>query len=386
MNISLRLQKGWRGKLLKTLVSFAHGIFFRHAQKFSVADMESPKRILVLNGAHIGDIVITTSILPVLRSAYPSAEIGFMAGSWSSMVLKHHPDIAFSHCIDHWRINRNGKSLLNRYMQYRKTYKVALCQIRKIRYDLAICIYPYAYADFMYEAWRAGIPIRLGFENSLFASFASAAVEVPQNPFLHQGAMQAEVLRPLRLAQMHLEKRKAILPDSTDEAIQEVCRLVKVSSISDARYRIIHIGTGAPHRELSVDFWRQLAEALSKTHTLVFTGHGPREAAQIAQIVDGLDYCINACNSLSWNGFVAAVRHADTLYGIESMAGHVAGAVGTRCIVVYTGIGGLARWRPEGPVTVMTNNLECAPCDRAKVCESMACIRGIVPQDLVNLG
>jgi len=373
-------------RILKKLVSIAYGARLRRGPKVSVEDMKPPRRILLLNGAHIGDIVISTSILPILRSAYPSAEIGFVLGSWSSMVLKNHPDIAFLHCIDHWWINRNGKSFLSRYMQYRRTYKAALRQIRNIHYDLALCIYPYPLGDFMLEAWNAGIPMRLGFQVSWFSSLASATVEVSQNPFLPQGARQAEVLRPLHLAHMHLEKRKAVLPESTDQAIQEVCQLVKVSNISDARYRIVHIGAGARHRELPVDFWRQLAVTLSKVHILVFTGHGAREATQISQIVDGLDRCINACNLLSWDGFVAAVRHADALYGVESMAGHVAGAVGTRTIVVYTGTGGVARWRPEGPVTVMTDNLECAPCNMPNGCESMACIRGIQAQDLIDLG
>jgi heptosyltransferase-1 len=352
----------------------------------SIEDMEAPRRILLLNGAHIGDIVTSTSILPILRSAYPSAEIGFVVGTWSSMVLKDHPAISRIHHLDHWFANRNGKSFLQRYLQYRKTYRIALREIRETRYDLALCIYPYLLPDFMDIAWKARIPVRLGFQESALVSLSSVAVPLPQNDFLHQGAIQAEVLRPLRLAQVHTEKRKPILPESGAEAIQEVCQLLNTSQISDVPYRIIHVGAGARHRELPASFWRELAEALSQRYTLIFTGHGHREAEQITAIIDGLDHCINACNSLSWTGFVAAVRHAEALYGIESMAGHVAGAVGTRCIVVYTGAAGVARWRPEGPVTVMSNHLECAPCGLPNGCETMTCIRGITAQDLIDLG
>ena len=82
--------------VLGRVVSFVYGIPFHHAQKFSVKDMKPPRRILLLNGTHIGDIIISTSILPILRSAYTSAEIGFMVGSWSSMVLKNHPEIGIA--------------------------------------------------------------------------------------------------------------------------------------------------------------------------------------------------------------------------------------------------------------------------------------------------
>ena len=385
MKINRRLIRELLRKVVRKLVSFAYGIPFRNA-KFSVEAMESPKRILVLNGAHIGDIVISTSILPILRSAYPSAEIGFVVGSWSSMVIKKHPEISFIHHLDHWFCNRNGKSFLNRYLQYRKTRKAALREIRETHYDLALCIYPYLLPDFMDLAWKAGIPVRLGFQESVFASLASATVAVPKNPFVHQGAIQAEVLRPLNLSQTHTNKRKSTLPESTPEAIEEVCKILGVAKISDAQYRIIHIGTGARYRELSVEFWRQLARLLSKKCTILFTGHGGREAAQIANIIDGLDHCVNACNAFSWDGFVAAVWHAEVLYGVESMAGHVAGAVGTRCIVVYCGAAGVARWRPEGDVTVMSNHLDCAPCGLPNGCEKLECLRGITAQSLIDLG
>jgi ADP-heptose:LPS heptosyltransferase len=385
MKLKLRLAKSLLKKGVKTLVSFAFGIPFRHEKKFLVKFMDPPRRILLLNGAHIGDIVISTSIIPILRSAYPSAEIGFVAGSWSTMILQNHPDLAYLHCIDHWWHNRNGKSLLSRYAQYRRTSRAALREIQELHYDLALCIYPYPFGDFMDTAWRIGIPIRLGFQESLYVSLATATVQVPENLFLHQGAIQAEVLRPLELGKMHLEKRKSILPESKDEAIQEVCRLLKVSKISDMPYRIIHIGTGARHRELAIDFWRQLAETLAKASTIVFTGHGVREAAQIAEIIDGLENCVSACNALSWDGFVAAVRYAEGVYGVESMAGHVAGAVGTRSFVVYSGTAGVARWRPEGAATVLSNHLECAPCGLPNGCEAMACMRGITPNDLIVL-
>src|ERR1700757_1328965 len=97
--------------VLTASLPLAYKLFHRDRPIRAAAGPEDPKRILVLNGAHIGDIVISTSILPILRSAYPNAQIGFVTGSWSQMVLKDHPDVYFIHCVDHWWINRNGKSL-----------------------------------------------------------------------------------------------------------------------------------------------------------------------------------------------------------------------------------------------------------------------------------
>ena len=146
------------------------------------------------------------------------------------------------------------------------------------------------------------------------------------------------------------------------------------------------MGSGASIRELPISFWREVVRAIPGRYNILFTGRGERENKNIAATIEGRDNCINACDKLSWGGFVAAVRHADVLYGVESMAGHVAGAVGTKCVVVYSGTAGVARWRPEGPsTTVFTNHVPCAPCFRVLGCEDMTCMQGHRPKDLVDL-
>jgi ADP-heptose:LPS heptosyltransferase len=384
------LTKFLRGSTKRCLAALVPQIYrLLHARswgkKTATPFTGEPKRILVLNGAHLGDVVISTSILPVLRSAYPSAEIGFVTGSWSSIVIANHPDIAFSHQVDHWSLNRSDMSYIKKLRHFRKTYAIALDEIRNTGYDMAVCVFPYFLPDYMDLAWRAGIPIRLGFTNSLFASLATSVTDLPTSPFLHQAALQAEVLRPLSVSDRHMEKRKSVLPESTEEATREVSRLLNVSDIRTANYQIVHIGAGAPNREMPIKFWRDIAVSLSESQSLLFTGRGVREAAQIARVIHGLGKCINACDKLSWDGFVAAVRYANVLYGVESMAGHVAAAVDTTSIVVYSGVAGVARWRPEGTLsTVFTNHLSCAPCGNIHGCKEMTCLKNIMPVDILS--
>ena len=380
-----KLRKGVLRKFARAFIALIHATPFRNFRKISLEDMQTPTRILILNGAHIGDIVISTSILPILRSAYPSAEIGFLVGSWAAMVIKGHQDIAYVHILDHWWHNRSNKSRIQKYLQYRKTYNQALSEIREKNYDLALCIYPYLLPDFMDLAWHAKIPVRVGFKESLYAPLATVAMDLPKNSFLPQSAIQATILQPFNLGRAHLEKRMPVLPQSTEADILEICRLLNIDNISEQSYRIIHLGTGARSREMTPAFWREIAESISKRHKVIFTGQGEREATQIAEVINGLENCVNACNKLSWGGFVATVRHADLLYGVESMAGHVAAAVGTRCIVVYSGAAGVARWRPEGSSIVMSNHLECAPCNLPNGCDAMTCMRSIAPQEIIEI-
>jgi ADP-heptose:LPS heptosyltransferase len=345
----------------------------------------APKRILLINCAHIGDVVISTSLLPVLRSAYPQAEFGFLTGSWSLMVVKDHPEVAFTHQIDHWRLNRATIPLLKKFLRSWTTRRRALREIRNLNYDMSLSLHTW-FPDFIGLAWRAHIPTRLGFRHSWFAPFATMLATFPTADFIPQGVRVAEILSPLQLDPSHLSKRHSMLAPSSEGAKQEVCHLLGVEALEKASYIVIHIGSGEPGRELPVEFWRYVAQALSARYTLLFTGRGSREEQQIAQVIHGLAHCVSACNQLSWNGFVTAVRYAEVLYGVESMAGHVAAAVGTPCTVVYSGTAGVARWRPDGSnVTVFTQHVPCAPCGLPGGCEHMTCLRGVRPESILHV-
>jgi len=346
-------------------------------------DRSAPKRILILNGGHVGDTVMATSLVPILRSAYPDAELGFLTSSVSLMVVRNNPEIAFTHSVDHWKLNRSKQSLVSKVIHYLKMRRTVLKEIREKDYDLSLSIYPW-YPDFLFLAWQAAIPHRVGFSRSIFASFATTLADVSDDSFTPQGARLAEILRPLGISNRDMGKRKASIPASDERAMREVCSLLGVESLDQHPYRIIHMGCGVEARELPLEFWREVATDLSSRCTLLFTGSGQRECDQIAKVIGGLNNCINACGRLSWEGFVAAVRNARILYGMESMAGHLAAAVGTECVFMMTGIAGVARWRPEGDrITVFTTHVSCSPCNRPAGCPEMTCLRTIRPKDIL---
>jgi ADP-heptose:LPS heptosyltransferase len=370
--------------VLRALVFLAYGVFLRSNPKSSAKDVSQPKRILLLNGFHIGDVIIATSVIPILRAVFPSAEIGFVTGSWSQMVVKKHPGVKYTHCVDHWRINRGEASSYRKLSQYRKSRSIALKEIRELNYDVAICLNTH-FPDFLDLSWTAKIPVRIGFGQSILSCLATDLVDEPESPFVHQGARLAETLRALPIDPAHFRLRHSTLADSDTSSIQEVCSLLQVSCLEDTPYGIIHMGAGLAFKELPVSFWRELAGHLSETHTVVFTGRGKRENENIAEAIYGLRNCVNACDRLTWDGFVAAVQYAEVLYGVDTMAGHVAGALETKCVVVSAGSAGVARWRPEGKDSIVfTNHVPCAPCLRSMGCASMTCIQGLSPDDLIR--
>ena len=105
--------------------------------------LSDPRKILICNIAHMGDVVTTTSVIPVVQSNFPNAEIDFLIGSCSKPILAHHPGIRKIHLLDHWKLNRSPISFLRKWWKYRRMYKTALTSIKAESYDVALDVYYY---------------------------------------------------------------------------------------------------------------------------------------------------------------------------------------------------------------------------------------------------
>lgn len=343
-----------------------------------------PRRILLLHPGHLGDIIISTSVLEPLEKFFPGVQVGFIAGSWSAGALRDVKGISDVHILDHWRLNRSTQSLRQKWSRYRTTRASAIKALRILRYDVAISLLD-ANPDLLDIAWAARIPIRVGWNSSYFAPLATRLVANDPTTLRHQAERQAQTLLALRVPPSQLTHLQSRVVEDTPTSIAEVCGVLGLQSLEGVRFRVIHMGAGAPMKQMPDIFWREVVVALAPAHTLLFTGRGETERSRIEAVMQGLSNCISACDRLTWEGFVAAVRAAEMLYGVDSMAGHVAAAVDTPVAAAYQGAGGVSRWRPLHPAaTVFTNHLSCAPCLLPNGCEDMPC-KNIDPKALLTV-
>ena len=343
----------------------------------------APPRILLLHPGHLGDLVISTSILQPLEEHFPGAEIGFVAASWARTALEGVAGIRRVHTLDHWRLNRGLPGLAGRWVRYWKTRAAAVREIRAQQYDIALCLLD-VNPDLLDVAWSANIPVRVGWSSSYFTPLATHLAVTRDGALEHQAVRQAHILDALGVARQDPATLRSRVVEDSSESLLEVCAALQLQSLAQVRYTVIHMGAGAPMKQMPIAFWRYIAAALSQSHVLLFTGRGEAEQQAIREVIEGLPNCFDACNRLSWRGFVSAIRSAETLYGVDSMAGHVAAAVGTPVIAAYQGAGGVARWRPLQPnATVFTRHLPCAPCLVPAGCAGMPC-KDIRPEWLLS--
>jgi len=117
-----------------------------------------PRKILVLQTAFLGDVVLTLPLVQLLHRRFPNADIDFVATPKGAEVLRHHPAI---HSIIEYdkrgseRGLRGIFSLASKLKQVR--YEVALVPHRSLRSALIVAL--------------SRIPLRVGFDTSMGSIF-----------------------------------------------------------------------------------------------------------------------------------------------------------------------------------------------------------------------
>ncbi|MBI5443947.1 MAG: glycosyltransferase family 9 protein [Deltaproteobacteria bacterium] len=336
----------------------------------------APRRLLLANPAHLGDIIASTAVLSILKSAFPKVQVGMLVGSWSAPLVAGHPQVDRVHVFDHCLANRGNTSFFAKLRRHWTTRAAALAEIQAVGYDTALDLYSY-FPNLIPLLWRAGIPIRIGYTSGGFGPLLTHPVPFVQSQ-KHESEYQAELFRVLPVPEEAFSTRWGMLPDPPEDAAGQAERFVSRSPICGGAYRVLHLGTGGSLlREWPFHQWRAMAERLvGEGHRLVFTGQGDRERTQIQTVIEGLPGCANACNELGWGAFVEVLRRAEVVYSVETSAGHLAASFGTPCVSLYSGMHDHHRWRPRGRFCrLLTRPLPCSPCFRRQGCEGMECIR-----------
>jgi lipopolysaccharide heptosyltransferase II len=346
-------------------------------QRTGVRPPPRPRRVLLAVGGHLGDAVIATGVVSLLRRAIPEVEIGMALGSWAAAAIEGHPDVRWIHTVDHWKSNRSGAALPNRWLHDRRTRRRALREIRAVGYDVSVDLYMY-YPNMAGLLWRAGIPVRIGYASGGYASLYTHAVDWVDGEY-HVAQQETSLLRILAPTLPDAAARWYDLPPVPTDASHRAESTLLDAGATPGDYLVVHMGAGSPLKEWPAERWRELAERLTdEGHYLVLTGSGRAEQQRADEVARGRTRCADLTGRLAWPEFVHVLARARLVLCVDTVAAHVAAAVGTPCVALWAAMTRINHWRPLGTsCTVLTNHVPCAPCFRSRGCETMACVRGL---------
>jgi len=319
-----------------------------------------------------------------LRDAYPDAEIGVLAPSWSLAVFENHPTIRWRHAFDHWKTNRSA-SPLERWTESRRSAASAISEISQIRYDVAVDLYPY-FPNAGRILSEAAVPVRIGYTSGgggPLYTHSVAWVDTPRHTVDQHMALLRRFLPNLPLVSPHYD-----LPPIASAARARAASLLEELGIDRGRYIVLHPGAGNARKQWPTPHWRALVERLRQSAAdlrIVLTGHGPADSALIEEIRAGEEKLVIACNRTSWDELRFLLGNAALVIGVDSLAVHLAAAGNVPCIAIMAATSDPAHWRPLGAhVRVLTNAMPCAPCFRSAGCNTMDCVRGVAADDVAR--
>lgn len=348
------------------------------------------RRILAVRPDHLGDLLLTTPALRVLRGGFPDSEITLLASPSSAEVARRQSTVdrvAEARLPGFERGERLG--LAARYGALASLAR----RMRRERFDLAIIIRP----DFWWGAWlaaAAGIPRRMGYGLPDVAPFLTHPVEPAGRRHAALDALHL-VAAAARAWGLPPEDERSWRPGSPalsfplrpDDRKEAMALLDRAGLPSQADFVALHIGSGAPVKRWPVARWIELAEGVrAKLGCQVVICGGASDDADARRAADA---GIRAVSSAPTFGALGGLlQRADAVVGADSGAMHLAVALGRPSVALF-GPADPAVYGPWGPMSrhrVATSGMICSPCDvlawPAEEVPWHPCVRRISP-DLV---
>ncbi|MBN2021377.1 MAG: lipopolysaccharide heptosyltransferase II [Pirellulales bacterium] len=328
--------------------------------------------ILVVQLDHMGDAVLSSGMLAALRKRYPDARIDVLAGAWNRALFEAMPEV-----------DRVFASRVNRFSRAgRLGWAMATCwwgwRLRRERYDLGIDVrgeFPLALL-----LWLAGARRRLGWAagGGGFLLTDSAAY-VPDRPEVES---RRALLAQLGIEAVEDDVRPRLRPPVA--ARRTVDKLLAESNVA-APFLVLHVSAGTPAKQWPIEHWRELLGRLILRGGRELVLVGSRADRIIARrILEGRDWP----GARDWTGrlgvmeLAALLERAAALVGADSGPAHLAAAVDTPVVALFSGTNCPEQWQPVGRgVTVLRHDAPCRPCHR-EVCPVAGhpCMRGLLPE------
>ncbi|HYD53546.1 MAG TPA: glycosyltransferase family 9 protein [Gemmatimonadaceae bacterium] len=342
----------------------------------------TPRRLLVAIGGHLGDAVIASSAIGLLRRALPHTELGVLVGSWSRPVLEGHPALRHLHTADHWKLARGGAPLAERVRRWRASRDAAVAEIRGVGYDAAVDLSAY-YPNMAGLLYGAGIPARIGWSSGGYAPLYTHALPWTYVA-AHTAAQHAALLRTIGSGVVDSALAAAPLaydlPPIGADAAERARRVLDQAGLVATSYVVVHAGVGHARKAWPAERWRAVVEALGEEgRAVVLTGAGEDERRGAAALARGVTGCVDVTGRLAWEELRAVVADATLVLSGDTVTAHLAAAARVPVVVVMAAMSDPRHWRPLGDaVDVLTSAVPCAPCFRSRGCATMACVREVL--------
>ena len=333
------------------------------------------RRVLLVQLDHFGDAVMTTSLLPGLRDRFPQATIDVLCAPWNQEIFTRR-EVARIY-ISRW--NRFNRKL--GWLWPTSTFYWGW-KLRGRKYDVAIDVR----GEFSVALVMAfcGAKRRVGWPCAGGGFLFTDRVDYVAGR--HEVESRHAILRALG------SPTRTIAPPSftpSPAADRFVTHMLGEFLQGDRPLLVMHIGAGTSAKRWPPEYWRELIGrvVIEFDARVVLVGSaGETETARAVtqdQFWPGL---MDWTGRLTIDQLAALLRRAEAMIGADSGPAHLAAAVETEVVVLFSGTNDAKQWRPWGErVQVLQHGVPCSPCYLPK-CRFVdhPCLSGLMPEMVID--
>jgi len=334
--------------------------------------MKKTSKILVLQTHHLGDIILATPALKLLRKNFTEAEINLVVGNWNKQYIDNFP---FVDTIIYFDNPFNNRERYNIFYNIKIIFNF-LKEIRKERYDLVIelsgCFIGQYYLPFLKSDYK------IGQVNGLIniKTFSNIIL----NKKVISGRRVNEIQRDIdvikELEGMEVKEIPPLWYPANQEDEVEAEQILERRAIKD--FVVVNPITSWHPREWPKERFAKVADWIIKNKDLDVIFVGTREEREKTQQIINLIEAKNRNKSNNFAGLTtikqtaALLKKAKLFLGNDSGIAHLTATTETPAIVLF-GPGDEKRWGHEKHI-IVRRNISCYPCKQNL--DKYKCTRG----------
>jgi len=307
-----------------------------------------PAKVLIVQTAFIGDVVLATPLIRVVKKYIPEAEIHFITIPSSQNVVETLP-----YLDKLWIYDKRDKDsgLIN-------LVKYAL-KLRKENFQLALV--PHRSLRSAFLVFMAKIPRRIGFNRSTGSFLFTDRVIYPGH--LHEVERNLTLLHPLSIS-VSEKIPPDIYPDDNDRRVVETW-LGVVGMNEKKSFITIAPGSIWFTKRWPTKYWSQLTELLhEKNYPCAIIGSVDDKALAAEIVSTSKAKIFNSCGLFSLRQSAELIRRSRLLISNDSAPTHLGSAVKKPVLTIFGSTIPAFGFSPysTGSRVAEVKNLECRPC------------------------
>ncbi|MFH1128937.1 MAG: lipopolysaccharide heptosyltransferase II [Candidatus Omnitrophota bacterium] len=332
------------------------------------------KRILIVRTDRIGDVLLSTPVIKVLRDNYPHAYIAMIVSPYSKEIVDGNPYLDEVIIYDK---DRKHKSWLGSIKFSRN--------LKKRKFDLALILHPTNRMHLV--TYLAGIPRRIGYDQKLGFLLSDKITHTKQFGQKHEIEYNLDLIRYLGL-----ETKDALvfmpLKAESEKWAEEL--LLKEQVTKKDKLLAIHPGASCPSKIWPNGQFAEVADKLIEKYGFkVFVIAGPKDTALAQNVLENMLHpAVNLGGKTSVSQMASLLKRCNLFISNDSGPVHVGSAVGVPVISIFgRSQKGLSptRWGPRGlRDKFLHETVGCIECLAHNCKKGFACLRAISVEDVLQ--